>query len=165
MIARILDWLNTYESALSAIAALIVIGTVAATFARLWFVRSRETPTPATPSADAAADAATHPATQKPSIAVLPFESTSSDAAHEAAADGLTSEIIAGLSANRHLFVIARNSCFTYKGRRVDVRDVARELGVRYVLEGTVRPRDDRVRVSAQLIDASNGATTLVTAV
>lgn len=163
----ILDWLNEYESALSAIAALIVIGTVAATVGRQWLAR-RGTSSSA-PNISGAAGAP-HPSaagrrpsgtvTDRPSIAVLPFENTSGDPDKEAVADGLTTEIIAGLSANRHLFVIARNSCFTYKGRSVDVRDVARELDVRYVLEGTVRPRDGRVRVSAQLIDAANGTTT-----
>ncbi len=163
MITAILDWLNTYESALSAIAALIVIGTVAAAVGRRWIMLNRTSDPVPDGSAPAGANASTAPSgpvTDKPSIAVLPFENTSGDPENEAAADGLTAEIIAGLSANRHLFVIARNSCFTYKGRRVDVRDVARELGVRYVLEGTVRRQGDRVRVSAQLVDASNGANT-----
>ncbi|GAB5504472.1 tetratricopeptide repeat protein [Pyruvatibacter sp.] len=156
----ILDWLNEYESALSAIAALILIGTVAATVGRNWLVKNRASSANQGPSA-AAYPNAQQPNTvsDRPSIAVLPFENTSGDPSKEAVADGLTTEIIAGLSANRHLFVIARNSCFTYKGRSVDVREVSRELGVRYVLEGTVRTRDDRVRVSAQLIDATNGAT------
>ncbi len=157
----IIDWLNEYESALSAIAALIVIGTVAATMGRSWLVNNRSFGASKAAPASASTNAQQpNPVTDKPSIAVLPFENTSGDPAKEAAADGLTTEIIAGLSANRHLFVIARNSCFTYKGRSVDVREVSRELGVRYVLEGTVRIRDDRVRVSAQLIDATNGATT-----
>lgn len=157
----ILDWLNEYESALSAIAAIVVIGTLAATLGRNWLL-NRNAGTGATPAGGTTSQSAGAPgrATDKPSIAILPFENTSGDPTNEAVADNLTTEIIAGLSANRHLFVIARNSCFTYKGRRVDVRDVARELGVRYVLEGTVRVRDDRVRVSAQLIDAPNGATT-----
>ncbi|MGD1935188.1 MAG: tetratricopeptide repeat protein [Candidatus Phaeomarinobacter sp.] len=157
----ILDWLNEYESALSAIAALIVIGTVAATVGRNWMLKNRSTGGSGPPSGGTAQGGKQpNPVTDRPSIAVLPFENTSGDPTKEAVADGLTTEIIAGLSANRHLFVIARNSCFTYKGRSVDVREVARELGVRYVLEGTVRTRDDRVRVSAQLIDATNGATT-----
>lgn len=157
----ILDWLNEYESALSAIAALILIGTVAATVGRNWLVNNRGTNAKPGASATTSPNAQQpNPVTDRPSIAVLPFENTSGDPSKEAVADGLTTEIIAGLSANRHLFVIARNSCFTYKGRSVDVREVSRELGVRYVLEGTVRTRDDRVRVSAQLIDAANGATT-----
>ncbi len=162
----ILDWLNEYESALSAIAALILIGTVAATIGRQWLANRGGSPSAAgasgttgTSNRSTSGTASPGPVTDRPSIAVLPFENTSGDPSKEAVADGLTTEIIAGLSANRHLFVIARNSCFTYKGRSVDVRDVARELGVRYVLEGTVRPRDGRVRVSAQLIDATNGAT------
>ncbi len=173
MIDGIVEWLNTYESALSAVAALIVIGTVAATLGRHWLKQNRSAqnnpqtgaqssgrPTSGASSGSATAGTNLRPVTDKPSIAVLPFENTSNDPSNEAAADGLTTEIIAGLSANRQLFVIARNSCFSYKGRSVDVRDVARELGVRYVLEGTVRPRDGRVRVSAQLIDATTGATT-----
>src|SRR6185436_16341837 len=72
--------------------------------------------------------------------------------------DGMVEEIITALSRMRWLFVIARNSCFTYKGRMVDVKQVGRELGVRYVLEGSVRKAGERVRITGQLIDASTGA-------
>jgi adenylate cyclase len=98
-----------------------------------------------------------HDPAGKPSIAVLPFVNTSGDAADEHFADGMTEEIISALSRMRSFFVIARNSSFTYKGRAVDVRQVGRERGVRYVVEGSVRRVAGRVRVSAQLIDAETG--------
>ena len=97
------------------------------------------------------------PLPDKPSIAVLPFQNMSHDPEQEYFADGLTEDIITGLSRQRWFFVIARNSTFTYKGAAVDVREVAAQLGVRYVLEGSVRKAANRVRVTGQLIDASNG--------
>src|SRR6516165_4380366 len=90
----------------------------------------------------------------KPSIAVLPFANMSGDPEQEYFADGMVEEIITALSRIRWLFVIARNSSFTYKGQSVDVKQVGRELGVRYVLEGSVRKAGGRVRITAQLIDA-----------
>jgi len=93
----------------------------------------------------------------KPSIAVLPFQNLSSDPEQDYFADGVVEDIIAALSRMRWLFVIARNSSFTYKGRAVDVKQVGRELGVRYVLEGSMRKAANRVRISGQLIDASTG--------
>jgi len=93
----------------------------------------------------------------KPSIAVLPFENMSGDPEQEFFADGMTEDIITGLSKFRGLFVIARNSTFTYKGRAVDVKAVAGDLGVRYVLEGSVRSAGQRIRVTGQLIDAETG--------
>jgi TolB-like protein len=93
----------------------------------------------------------------KPSIAVLPFTNMSGDVEQEYFADGMVEEIITALSRFSGLFVIARNSSFTYKGRAVDVKQVGRELGVRYVLEGSVRKSANRVRISGQLIDASTG--------
>jgi adenylate cyclase len=93
----------------------------------------------------------------KPSIAVLAFTNMSGDPEQEYFSDGLADDIITELSRTRWLFVIARNSSFTYKGRAVDVKRIARELGVRYVLEGSVRRAGERVRVSAQLIDAVAG--------
>jgi adenylate cyclase len=98
------------------------------------------------------------PLPDKPSIAVLPFANMSGDPEQEYFVDGMVEEIITALSRIRWLFVIARNSSFTYKGRAVDVKQVARELGVRYVLEGSVRKGGNRVRITAQLIDATNGA-------
>jgi len=95
------------------------------------------------------------PLPDKPSIAVLPFDNMSGDREQDYFADGMVEEIITALSRFRQLFVIARNSTFTYKGRAVDVKQVGRELGVRYVLEGSVRRSDNRVRIAAQLIDAT----------
>ena len=92
-----------------------------------------------------------------PSIAVLPFQNISADPEQEYFADGMADEIITALSRFPSLFVIARNSSFTYKGRAVDVKQVARELGVRYVLEGSVRKAGNRVRFTGQLIDATTG--------
>ena len=93
----------------------------------------------------------------KPSIAVLPFQNMSGDPEQEYFADGMVEEIITALSRIRWLFVIARNSSFTYKGQSVDVKQVGRELGVRYVLEGSVRKGGNRVRITAQLIDSVTG--------
>ena len=94
----------------------------------------------------------------KPSIAVLPFQNMSGDPEQDYFADGIVEEIITALSHFQQLFVIARNSSFTYKGRSVDVKQAGRELGVRYVLEGSVRKAASRVRITAQLIDALSGA-------
>jgi len=94
----------------------------------------------------------------KPSIAVLPFQNMSGDPEQEYFADGMVEDIITALSRMRWLFVIARNSSFTYKGRAVGVKQAARELGVRYVLEGSVRKETNRVRIAGQLIDGSTGA-------
>lgn len=96
------------------------------------------------------------PLPDKPSIAVLPFQNMSGDPQQEYFADGLTEDIITGLSRERWFFVIARNSTFAYKGEAVDVRKVASQLGVKYVLEGSVRRAGDRVRVTGQLIDAAH---------
>ena len=97
------------------------------------------------------------PLPDKPSIAVLPFANMSGDPEQEYFADGMVEEIITALSRIRWFFVIARNSSFTYKGRAIDVKQVARELGVRYVLEGSVRKSGSRVRITAQLIEAGTG--------
>ncbi|MBZ9797611.1 winged helix-turn-helix domain-containing tetratricopeptide repeat protein [Mesorhizobium sp. ES1-4] len=94
----------------------------------------------------------------RPSIAVLPFVNMSGDADQDYFADGMVEDIITGLSRIRWLFVIARNSSFTYKGHAVDVKQVGRELGVRYVLEGSVRKVGSRVRITGQLIDAEDGS-------
>jgi adenylate cyclase len=97
------------------------------------------------------------PLPDKPSIAVLPFQNISGDPEQEYFADGMVEEIITALSRIRWFFVIARNSTFTYKGRAVDVKQVGRELGVRYVLEGSVRKSGKRIRVTAQLVEAETG--------
>jgi len=94
---------------------------------------------------------------EKPSIAVLPFDNMSGDPEQDFLADGITEDLITALSKIRWFFVIARNSTYTYKGKAVEVKQVARELGVRYVLEGSVRKAGNRVRVTAQLIDATSG--------
>ena len=94
---------------------------------------------------------------EKPSIAVLPFQNMSGDPQQEYFADGIVEEIITALSHFRWLSVIARNSSFTYKGKNVDVKQVGRELGARYVLEGSVRKSGERVRITGQMIDASTG--------
>ncbi len=96
--------------------------------------------------------------TYTPSIAVLPFANMTGDLEQEYFADGVVEEIITALSHIRWLFVIARNSSGAYKGRGVDIRQIGLELGARYVLEGSVRKADGRVRITAQLIDAANGA-------
>jgi len=97
------------------------------------------------------------PLPDKPSIAVLPFQNMSGDPEQEYFVDGMVEEIITALSRIRWLFVIARYSSFTYKGRSVDVKQVGRELGVRYILEGSVRKAGPRVRITGQLIDALTG--------
>jgi TolB-like protein len=93
----------------------------------------------------------------KPSIAVLPFQNMSGDPEQEYFADGMVEEIITALSRFKSLFVIARNSSFTYKGKAIDIKQVGRELGVRYVLEGSVRKSGGRVRITGQLIEAGTG--------
>jgi TolB-like protein/class 3 adenylate cyclase len=98
------------------------------------------------------------PLPDRPSIAVLPFQNMSGDVEQEYFADGMVEEIITALSRMRSLFVIARNSSFAYKGRSVDAKQVGRELGVRYLLEGSVRKFGNRVRITGQLIDAGTGS-------
>ena len=94
----------------------------------------------------------------RPSIAVMPFQNMSGDAEQDYFADGMVEDIVTGLSRIKWLFVIARNSSFIYKGRVVDVRQVGRELGVRYLLEGSVRKAGARLRITAQLLEAETGA-------
>ena len=106
-----------------------------------------ETPDPGRPSVP----------TDRPSIAVLPFTNMSDDSEQAYLADGMTEDIITGLAATRHLHVVARNSTFAYKGRSPDLRDVGRELGVRYVLEGSVRRVAEKMRTTVQLIEAATG--------
>jgi adenylate cyclase len=113
---------------------------------------------PLAPAQSAAAASKSEPASSKrPSIAVLPFANMSGDPEQEYFADGISEDIITGLSKLRWFFVIARNSSFAYKGKAIDVKRVARELGVRYVLEGSVRKGGNRVRITAQLVDAATG--------
>jgi adenylate cyclase len=98
------------------------------------------------------------PLPNKPSIAVLPFQNMSGDPEQEYFSDGMVEDIITALSRFKSLFVIARNSSFTYKGKTVDIKQVGRELGVRYLLEGSVRKSGNKVRITGQLIDATTGA-------
>jgi TolB-like protein len=109
------------------------------------------------PAPEAVRDGSALPLPDKPSIAVLPFQNLSDDPAQEYFTDGIVEDIITALSRMRWLFVIARNSSFTYKGRAVDVKQVGRELGVRYIVEGGVRKAANRIRIAGQLIDASTG--------
>src|SRR5205814_10316301 len=97
------------------------------------------------------------PLPDRPSVAVLPFANMSSDPEQEFLADGIAEDVITALSRYPSLFVIARNSTFTYKGRAAEIRQVGRELGVRYVLEGSLRKAANRIRVTAQLIEAETG--------
>jgi len=108
-------------------------------------------------STPAGSDETPVPPPDRPSIAALPFVNLSGDPEQAYFTDGVVEDIIAALSRNRWLFVIARNSSFTYKGRAVDVKQVGRELGVRYVLEGSVRSAANRVRITGQLIDTATG--------
>jgi TolB-like protein len=98
------------------------------------------------------------PLPEKPSIAVLPFTNMSGDPEQEYFADGLTDDVTTDLSRIADTFVIARNTAFTYKGKSVDAKQIGRELGVRYVLEGSVRRTGDQVHINVQLIDAETGA-------
>jgi TolB-like protein len=116
------------------------------------------------PEPEGPPDSAAHPAApalalpERPSIAVLPFFNLSGDPTHDYFVDGVVEDIISALSRISGLFVIARNSSFTYKGRAVDVKQVGRELGVRYILEGSLRKAASRVRITGQLVDAATGA-------
>ena len=131
------------------IALLVVAGGVA-----IW----KYSQPPTSPPIEAASvEKMAYPLPHKPSIAVLPFNNLSGDPEQEYFSDGITEQIITGLSKISSLFVIARNSTYTYKGKSVKIQQVSEELGVRYVLEGSVQKSGDRVRVNAQLIDAIKG--------
>ena len=120
--------------------------------------RVRLPTSPASDLTDKIQPAKAVPTQNKPSIAVLPFTNMSGDPEQEYFADGIVEDIITALSRVKWFFVIARNSSFTYKGKAVDVQTVGRELGVRYVLEGSVRRAGDRIRITGQLVDAGTGA-------
>jgi TolB-like protein len=124
---------------------------------RAWRVRlTGQTPS-AVRSGSAVSQSLALPLPDKPSIAVLPFQNMSGDPEQEYFADGMVEDITTGLSRSKSLFVIARTSSFTYKGKAVDIKQVGRELGVRYVLEGSVRKSGNRVRITGQLVDAATG--------
>jgi adenylate cyclase len=154
------DW-SAATAALVARSSFAVVGVVILASTLLLTRRSKEQPVSVAATAPvASAEFAALPALalpDKPSIAVLPFQNMSGDPEQEYFADGMVEEIITALSRIRWLFVIARNSSFTYKGRAVDVKQVGCELGVRYVLEGSVRKAGERVRITGQLIDAVTG--------
>jgi TolB-like protein/Tfp pilus assembly protein PilF len=178
------DWLNDNESALSAFAALVVtVGVVlsplGAGLRGLFSTGNKrqkiaepialDTANPETanletanletpsPTAKDSPDTSPPPNADKPSIAVLPFVNMSDDKSQEYFADGMTEDIITGLSCDSRLFVVARNSTFAYKGQSPDIRAVGNELGVRYVLEGSIRPVGERLRITMQLIETSSG--------
>jgi len=155
-------WIGTNEAVLSGIAASIVIFGVAYRPIRRLLPGGRRARSAtadgeaASRTAGSSADAPSPPlVTDRPSIAVVPFANLSADPEQAFLADGLTEDIILGLSRVKQLFVIARNTSFTYRGRTVDAATVSRELGVRYVLEGSLRRSGDRIRVTAQLVDAT----------
>ncbi|MBC8176252.1 MAG: tetratricopeptide repeat protein [Deltaproteobacteria bacterium] len=142
---------KTWRKTALAIAAVLVI--VVGAWA-VWQFELR----PTVPSVEpASVEKMVYPLPDKPSIAVLPFENLSHDPAQENIVDGITDAIITGLSKTPEMFVIARNSAFTYKGKPVKVKQVSEDLGVRYVLEGSVQKQGDKLRINAQLIDAVKG--------
>jgi len=157
VLGAIFDWIGANESVLSGIAATIVIvGVLYTPVQRL--LRARRSSESASVPEAVEAPAGPPPVTDRPSIAVMPFANLSGNSEQEFLADGLTEDIILGLSRMRQLFVIGRGSCFAYKGSAVDAQQVSRELGVRYVLEGSLRKGGERIRVNAQLIDATTRA-------
>ena len=136
------------KSMLFCVAALLLIAGIAAVYT-FFDHKPREKP--------ASVESMAFPLPDKPSIAVLPFENMSDDPEQDYFSDGITEEIITALAKIPDIFVIARNSTFTYKGRPVEIRQVSEDLGVRYVLEGSVRKSGDRLRITAQLIEGTTG--------
>ncbi len=156
VLGRIATWLSDHEATISAIAAIIVIaGVVFAGFR--WLVSRRSQPTPEPAAETTSEEDPLLALPTGPVVAVLPFENLSRDPDQEYFSDGLTDDVITALSRFKDLFVIARNSTFRYKGQAVDVRQLNRELGARYVLEGSVQRAGDTLRVTAQLLDAKDG--------
>jgi adenylate cyclase len=156
MLADFFSWLEAQETILSAIAASIVVLSVVGAAARSAFKRTADTAraTLSRQGSNVDVSAPVPGFGGRAAIAVLPFDNMSGDADQEYFADGITEDIITSLQSYRSFPVIARNSSFTYKGTSPDVRAVAKELGVGYVLEGSVRRAGDQVRITAQLIDA-----------
>ncbi|MHC4677026.1 MAG: adenylate/guanylate cyclase domain-containing protein, partial [Planctomycetota bacterium] len=143
--------LRQWQWAALVLSAVLIIG---AGVVAVWNFYLRTTPPP---MGVASVEKMAYPLPDKPSIAVLPFTNMSGDPKQEYFSDGITEDIITGLSKIPRLFVIARNSSFTYKNKPVKIQQVGRELGVRYVLEGSVQRSGNRIRITAQLIDASTG--------
>ena len=163
LLSRIASWLGENEATISAVVGIAVLAGIVFAGVRSLLRRRGETSAEKTPAvADTSApdlDPLTVPGFEgRAAIAVLPFDNLSGNPEEEYFADGIAEDLITRLSAWRDFPVIARNSSFTYKGKAVDVKRVSRELGVRYVVEGSVRRGEDRVRISAQLIDATTGA-------
>ncbi len=152
------DALKHYENLVALLKSELNVEPDASTKAAVAELRRAEAPGPLPDTALPSGAAAAPPLpTDRPSIAVLPFTNMSGDPEQEYFADGMAEEIITALSRCQSLFVIARNSSFVYKGKSVDVRQIGRELGVRYVLEGSVRRGGDQLRFTGQLIDAASG--------
>jgi adenylate cyclase len=157
LLSQAFEWIGANEAVLSGIAAAIVIvGVLSSPLRRRFSRRGARDPVDANEAQGLERDPEL--ITDRPSIAVLPFANLSGEPDHEFLADGLTEDIITGLSRVKQFFVIARNTTFTYKGRPVDVQEVSRALGVRYVLEGSIRATGERIRITAQLIDATTRA-------
>jgi TolB-like protein len=154
LLARIFDWLREQEAGFSAVAAILVIAGVLFAGFR-WLVSRR--PQPSLEPTSAPEEDSLLALPTGPVVAVLPFENLSRDPDQEYFSDGLSDEIITALSRFKDLFVIARNSTFRYKGQAVDVRQLNKELGARYVLEGSVQRAGETLRVTAQLLDAKDG--------
>ena len=173
---EIFNWLSEHEAGFSALAALVVIvGVVLSPLGaglrallsgnkKTNAIAAKEAQTNSLSSANSSEitvrdfrDTPPPLITDQPSIAVLPFVNMSKDEDKEFFADGMTEDIITGLSCDSRLFVVARNSTFAYKGQSPDIRRVGEELGARYVLEGSIRPIGERLRITAQLIEAATG--------
>jgi len=167
---QIFTWLSEHEAGFSALAALVVIigVTLSPLGAGMRGLLSRNNKPVSSeideqiagasePSRGSASGSSPPTDTDKPSIAVLPFVNMSDDKSQEYFADGMTEDIITGLSCDSRLFVVARNSTFAYKGQTPDIRAVGKELGVRYVLEGSIRPVGERLRITVQLIETDTG--------
>jgi len=151
-LSRIVAWLSDHEAAISAVVGIAVLAGIFFTGFRFLLGRRSQRSRETAPEEDPLLALPTGPV-----VAVLPFENLSRDPDQEYFSDGLTEDIITALSRFRDLFVIARNSTFRYKGQAVDVRQLNKELGARYVLEGSVQKAGDTLRVTAQLLDAKDG--------
>jgi TolB-like protein/Tfp pilus assembly protein PilF len=151
-LSSIRTWLSDNEAAISAVVGIAVLAGIVFTGVRFLLSRRSQPAREAAPEEDPLLALPTGPV-----VAVLPFENLSRDPDQEYFSDGLTDDIITALSRFKDLFVIARNSTFRYKGQAVDVRQLNRELGARYVLEGSVQRAGDTLRVTAQLLDAKDG--------
>ena len=161
-LSALLAWFVENEAALSGVAATVVIlGFIASPLGaglrglvRRW---ANASSTVVEPPASEDIPGPPEPQADRPSIAVLPFSPASKDEDSEIFADGMTDDVITLLGHVPGFFVISRGSAFVYKGKSVDTRQIGRELGVRYVVEGSVRRADDRIRVSAQMVEVRTG--------